>query len=71
MAEYFEYQKTAREAGITPEQLEVIKRDIREDYPHDNMLWELHVLRACMAIRDGTTTFDAAFGSSRTMRAEG
>ena len=26
---------------------------IRKDFPADDMMYELHVLRACMAVRDG------------------
>jgi hypothetical protein len=31
---------------------------VRRDYPNDQMLFELHVLRACRAIRDGMVTLE-------------
>ncbi len=56
--EYFDYQKVARDAGLSPEQLEQLAEVVRRDYPSDSMLFELHVLRACRAIRDGAVSFE-------------
>jgi len=56
---HFDYRKSAREAGLSDDQLELIERMFRVDYPADDMLCELHVLRACKAVRDGLTTLDA------------
>jgi hypothetical protein len=50
---YFDYRKVAREAAIHPDKLAVLCRLIRKDFPNDDMIHELHVLRACMAVRDG------------------
>jgi hypothetical protein len=58
MADHFDYDKMAREANLSPAQLEVIKQGVRLEYPLDQMLFELHVLRACRVIRDGLATFD-------------
>lgn len=57
--QYFDYHKSAREAGINADQLHVIERLFRADYPTDDMLYELHVLRACNSVRDGLVTLDA------------
>jgi len=51
---YFDYSRAAGEAGVTPEQLRAIIELFERDYPHDVMLRELHVLRACNAIARGT-----------------
>ena len=56
----FAWEDVAAEAGITPEQLAEIERTVRLDYPRDEMLYELHVLRACMAVRDGFCTAEEA-----------
>ncbi len=56
--DYFDYQAVANEAGLTSEQLQQIAEAVRRDYPSDAMLFELHVLRACRAIRDGAATFE-------------
>ena len=49
----FNYKKVAREAGIPTDRLAELCESIREDFPTDDMMYELHVLRACMAVRDG------------------
>ena len=36
-----------------PAQLARLAKMIRRDFPADDMIYELHVLRACMAVRDG------------------
>ena len=56
--DYFDYQSVANDAGITPAQLAQIAERVRRDYPADQMLWELHVLRACRAIRDRQVTIE-------------
>lgn len=50
---YFDYQSVAQEAKIPPDKLQEIGKLVREEFPTDEMLYELHLLRACMAIRDG------------------
>ena len=41
-----------REASIPPAQLARLCKMIRKDFPADDMVYELHVLRACMAVHD-------------------
>jgi hypothetical protein len=53
---YFDYEAAAREAHLTDEQLRQVTEAVRWDYPHDEMLFELHVLRTCWAIRDGVVS---------------
>lgn len=50
---YFDYENVAREAGLPADKLAEICRLMRREFPRDDMLYELHVLRACMAVRDG------------------
>lgn len=57
---YFDYKKVAKEAHIPDKKLEELKRIVREDFPHDDMLYELHLLRACRAIQEGVVTIDDA-----------
>lgn len=57
---YFDWQKTAQEAQIPPEKVEELSHLIRREFPHDEMMFELHVLRACAAIRDGALTLEEA-----------
>ena len=58
--DYFDYERVAREAGIPPAKLEALGRLVRRDFPHDDMMYELHLLRACRAILEGYLTIDQA-----------
>ena len=57
---YFNFQKTAEQANIPKDKLESLCRVIRVEFPRDDMMYELHVLRACMAIQQGYLTIDEA-----------
>ena len=57
---YFDYEKTAREAHIPLEKLNELSRIIRQEFPRDEMMYELHLLRACMAIKAGVLTLEEA-----------
>ena len=62
---YFDYEKVAHDAGIAAEALEDLSRLIRREFPHDDMMYELHLLRACRAIRDGRLTLEDALKSEQ------
>ena len=57
---YFDFETVAREAGITAGQMKELCASMRKEFPKDQMMYELHVLRACMAIRDGHVTVEDA-----------
>ena len=44
--EYFDYQKVAKEMGVSTATLKKIKRGVKKEFPEDKMMFELHVLRA-------------------------
>ncbi len=56
--DYYDYERIAREAGISADDLERLCRLIRLDFPHDDMMYELHVMRACKIVRDGPYTME-------------
>lgn len=58
--DYFDYQSVAAEAGIRHEKVQQLAQLVRSEFPFDDMMSELHMLRACMAIRDGYVTIDEA-----------
>ena len=64
--DYFDYESIAREAGISEDRLARIVATMERDFPHDLMMCELHVLRACMAVRDGQITADQVLATSTT-----
>jgi hypothetical protein len=51
--EYFDYIAAAKAAGIAETELAAIRRLFEIDYPNDLMLRELHILRACNAVKSG------------------
>jgi len=55
---YFEYETVAKAAGIPEAKLTELRRLLQEDFPSDDMTYELHPLRACMAIRDSRATIE-------------
>jgi hypothetical protein len=57
---YFDFEKAAREANIPAGKLEELCAVVRRDSPADDMMFELHMLRACKAIRDGVVSLSEA-----------
>ncbi|MFQ5852967.1 MAG: hypothetical protein ACE5JU_20595 [Candidatus Binatia bacterium] len=60
---FFDYKKVAEQAGIPPDKMAELLSIMRREFPKDEMMFELHVLRACLAIRDGHVTIDEALKS--------
>jgi len=44
--EYFDYKKVAKEMKVPDSTLKRIEKEVREEFPKDKMMYELHVLRA-------------------------
>jgi hypothetical protein len=57
---YFAYETIAREANIPPDQLQELRQLVRREFPKDDMLYDLHLLRICMAIKQGFVTISEA-----------
>ncbi|MCK6485826.1 MAG: hypothetical protein HUU22_18650 [Phycisphaerae bacterium] len=62
LVQYFNYATVASEAAVPPKSLDALSRQIRRDFPADDMMFELHMLRACLAIRDGYAALAEALG---------
>jgi len=60
----FDYRWVAKRAGISEQDLTHLCQVIREDFPDDEMMFELHVLRAVLAIESGQITLEQALKSS-------
>lgn len=54
----FDYVTVARRAGVSEAQLERLCALVRAEFPSDEMMAELHVLRALLAIERGDTTLE-------------
>jgi hypothetical protein len=57
---HFDYEKAAKQAKIPPRSMARLRALVRRDFPHDDMLFELHMLRICVSIRDGRLTVEQA-----------
>jgi hypothetical protein len=55
---YFDYESVAREAKIPAGKMRKLLKIVGEEFPNDSLMRELHVLRACMAVRDGHIEID-------------
>jgi hypothetical protein len=52
----FDYVTAAKRVGISPEDLERLIALTRAEFPSDEMMVELHVLRAILAVERGDVT---------------
>ena len=57
---YFDYETTAREAKVPADKMVELSRIVREEFPRDEMMYELHLLRICMAIKQGLVSIEEA-----------
>ncbi len=57
---YFEYERVAEEAHLSQAELASLSQIARREFPKDDMMYELHLVRICMAIRDGYITLESA-----------
>ncbi len=59
----FAFETVARQAGLSADNLARLHEAVRREFPNDEMMFELHMVRACMAIRDGQITLQDALRS--------
>jgi hypothetical protein len=57
---WFDFETVAQQAHLSAGQLGKLCALMRREFPSDEMLYELHVLRACLAIRDRLITVEQA-----------
>jgi len=57
---FFNFEQAARDAGIPANRLKDLEAAMRSEFPRDEMMCELHVLRACLAIKDGMILLEDA-----------
>lgn len=54
----FDYLTAAKRAGIPQDKLNQLSALVRAEFPSDEMMAELHILRAILSIERGDTTLD-------------
>lgn len=47
----FNYKKLAEELGLSEEELAQLEKEIRGEFPEDQMMFELHMVRAIKGIK--------------------
>jgi hypothetical protein len=45
-----------------------LSQHIRQEFPRDEMMYELHLVRVCMAIKNGVLSVDQALRSAQAPR---
>jgi hypothetical protein len=66
---YFDYTSIANSAGIPAGKLKKLVELFTGEEPNDPMMAELHIMRACMAIKDGHLTIDQALAEAHKLAA--
>ena len=49
----YDIEAAFKSSGLTHEEFEKIKSEVRSDFPNDEMMFELHVIRILNAIKKG------------------
>jgi len=62
---YFDYHAVARECRLGPEQMEALEAVERAEFPEDQMMFELHMLRILEQIRAGRTKLEDVLPTPR------
>ena len=55
---FFDYSAAAKRVGLSPEKVEQLVGRFRAEFPGDEMMVELHTLRAGLSIERGEVTLD-------------
>ena len=57
---YFDYETLAQEAKIPADKLKLLAKAVRDEFPTDDMMYELHLMRVCSAIQAGYVSLEEA-----------
>ena len=49
----YDIEAAYKNSGLTPEEFEKIKSEVRSEFPDDEMMFELHIIRILNAIKKG------------------
>lgn len=56
----FDLEKIKEESGLSATELARLEEGVRREFENDEMMFELHLLRALKAIREGWVTLEEA-----------
>ncbi len=60
----FDVEKLKKESALPPDDLARLEAQLREEFPGDEMMLELHLLRVLIAIKEGWITIDEALAET-------
>ncbi len=60
----FDLEKIKRESGLAPHDLARLEAQIRREFAEDEMMFELHFLRAVKALKENWITLEEALMES-------
>ena len=49
----YDVENAFKNAGLSPAEIQRIKRQVRKDFPNDDMMYELHIIRILNAMKKG------------------
>ena len=49
----FDIETAFNKSGLSVKDIEMIKRQVRKDFPNDDMMYELHIIRILNAMKKG------------------
>ena len=49
----FDIETAFKNSGLSAQEIEKIKREVRNEFPNDDMMYELHIIRILRAIKKG------------------
>ena len=49
----YDIETAFKRSGLSPEEIKRIKQDVRSEFPNDEMMYELHIIRILNAIKKG------------------
>ncbi len=58
MSYMFDIEKIAEESGLADEVIRRIREDVRQEFPKDEMMYELHVMRAIESEKNKVMRFE-------------
>lgn len=58
----FDYVKAAKRVGIPDDALEALCASMRAEFPSDEMMAELHILRAILTVERGDASVEEILG---------
>lgn len=61
----FNVERLKKESGFSKETLKKIEDEVRKEFPDDEMMFKLHLLRVLSALKEGTISLDDVVSESK------